>query len=82
MSRPSSTPAAAALPFLSCDANGKFHLEKAAVSLLNGLKGRICPVVVCGPYRTGSAGTYAAVSQRVCHLGARPFTHFIQITVL
>lgn len=47
--------AATAVPLIQCDSAGRFHLQPAAARLLSGIKGRICPVVVCGPYRTGKS---------------------------
>jgi hypothetical protein len=53
MSRSSSAPQAAAIPFLQCDAAGKFHLQPEALKLISSIRGKIAPVVVAGPYRTG-----------------------------
>lgn len=49
------TAAAQAVPLIQCDSAGRFQLQPAAARLLSGIKGRICPVVVCGPYRTGKS---------------------------
>jgi hypothetical protein len=46
---------ATAMQFLSVDNAGRFALQPDAIRVLSQIKGKICPVVVCGVYRSGKS---------------------------
>src|SRR5687767_304830 len=64
----SSSAAAMAVPFIQSDAAGHFSLQPAASKMLQAIKGKICPVIVCGPYRTGEQRNKSSELRAVSHV--------------
>jgi len=66
----SSSSSATALPLLQADAQGRFHMQPEAAAMLSSIKGKVCPVVVCGPYRSGKSTLLNLLLDRSVQSGA------------